>query len=446
MRNKTLALSFLFSLIYLLASAAQYPYYAPGDMPNVQRQDARRFVSDPMNLLSPDVRDEADRRLKTLRDSTSAEVAVAIVPSLGDYTVEEYAEKLFTSWGIGKKDKDNGLLILISPGSRKARIQTGYGMEGIIPDMRAREIIDRSIIPAMKKNDLDAAVEGSVADVCEIISDPENAAEIYSSQKMTGETAEKAKEVRAMFTTVVSLTAAGCWLALLIMLIVRWSQLRKASYYNKAQAWRQALVPAAILTFFSIGTGLPLLIIFWINYRRSRNHTIHCRRCGTKMKKLNEKEDNLFLLPGQDLEERLGSIDYDVWKCPECGEVERFAFRNPHTPYTPCPQCGTMAYHKVVERITKMPTLIEGESVSEYRCEYCGHNHQERRRIPCQPDESSSAVMAALGTAAALGLRGLGNRPRGGRGGGGRGFGGGGGFGGGFGGGATGGGGASGSW
>ena len=67
-------------------------------------------------------------------------------------TIEEYANRLFADWGIGKKQKDNGVLLLVAPNEREVRIEVGYGLEGTIPDGLAGDIIRAQIIPQFKAN------------------------------------------------------------------------------------------------------------------------------------------------------------------------------------------------------------------------------------------------------------------------------------------------------
>ena len=153
------------------------------------------------------------------------------------------------------------------------------------------------------------------------------------------------------------------------------------------------------------------------------------------MHRLPEEKDNELLTPSQDLEERLDTVDYDVWECPECGTVERFPFKVKQTKYTECPACHTIAMTLESDRVVHPATTRrEGYGVKTYECKFCGHRTDKGYRIPRKEDPAAMAAAAAvLGAAASR------------RGGGGGGFGGGG-FGGGFGGGATGGGGAGGSW
>lgn len=68
---------------------------------------------------------------------TAAEVVVAVVPNTGDLTIEDWSQQTFESLGIGKKDKDNGLLLVIATAQHEARLNTGYGLEGVLPDIHA---------------------------------------------------------------------------------------------------------------------------------------------------------------------------------------------------------------------------------------------------------------------------------------------------------------------
>ena len=102
---------------------------------------------------------------------TGASVVVATVNNLGDYTIEEYANRLYEAWGIGQKGKDNGVLILLSISSdgRKVRIETGYGLEGILPDGRVGRIIDDYMLPYLKQGNYGAGLLQGVAAVGQII-------------------------------------------------------------------------------------------------------------------------------------------------------------------------------------------------------------------------------------------------------------------------------------
>src|SRR5690606_388276 len=80
----------------------------------------------------------------------STQIAVVILKSVGDYEIADYGVQLGRKWGIGSKDKNNGILVLVALGDRKITIQTGYGAEGALPDVITKEIIENDIKPYFK--------------------------------------------------------------------------------------------------------------------------------------------------------------------------------------------------------------------------------------------------------------------------------------------------------
>ena len=123
------------------------------------------FVNDYAGLLSPSARAQLEARLSQLEKDTSDEVAVATVNSLDGDTIEGYAVGLFEKWGIGKKDKDNGVLFLIAPTERKVKIEVGYGLEPILTDGRAGRILDNAVLPSFKKGDYETGIIAGVASI-----------------------------------------------------------------------------------------------------------------------------------------------------------------------------------------------------------------------------------------------------------------------------------------
>ncbi|RYU89503.1 TPM domain-containing protein [Mucilaginibacter terrigena] len=119
-------------------------------------------VSDFTGTLSGDQKQQLDTKLKAFEDSTSIQIAVVIVPTVGDYEISDYALKLGRKWGVGTKDKNNGVMVLVALNDRKMTIQTGYGTEGALPDIITQQIIQNDMKPRFREGDyyggLDAAV------------------------------------------------------------------------------------------------------------------------------------------------------------------------------------------------------------------------------------------------------------------------------------------------
>jgi len=123
------------------------------------------YVNDFAGLLSPQTRQDLEARLVALEEETSCELAVVTVASLDGMTVEDYAAGLFQKWGIGKKDKDNGVLFIIARDEREVRIEVGYGLETTLTDSRAGRILDDYVVPKLRNNDWEGGILGAVAGI-----------------------------------------------------------------------------------------------------------------------------------------------------------------------------------------------------------------------------------------------------------------------------------------
>ncbi len=402
--------------------------YTPEMMPNVNLENRYEFVSDPAGLMSEGAKEKVNRELWNIRQQTTVETVVAIPPSIGDMTIEEWSEQLFTLWGIGKKDRDNGLLIVIAPEQRKARIQTGYGMEGVLPDIACKNIIGLKIIPAMRENNLDLAVEGAVNLIGEAVTDPSVAEELRSdlADNYSGNVDSLSGEELWSYVKII---AACAFVFTLSIFILNLFTQRKRDNYHKAIRWRDLLPIFAGGTLFSLGSAVPFLILAFLLYRYYRTRRRKCSTCGAAMNRLGEVEDNELLSASQDFEEKIDTVDYDVWECPECGTVERYPFKKKQTKYTECPNCHTIAMCEIGNR-TLRPATTQSSGMGEkiYECQFCHNKKRTPFVIPKKESVAPFVAGAILGSMS------------------GRGGGGGGNFGGGFGGGSTGGGGASGGW
>ena len=109
-----------------------------------------RLVNDAANVLSPQEVAALEHKLVALDDSSSNQIAIVLIKTLGDYAIEDYAVKLFREWGIGNKKTNNGVLIIAAIDDRKVWIEVGYGLEGAIPDIVSSTITHDEIVPSFK--------------------------------------------------------------------------------------------------------------------------------------------------------------------------------------------------------------------------------------------------------------------------------------------------------
>lgn len=110
------------------------------------------MVNDFTGVLSQGERQQLEYKLRAYRDSTSTEIAIVMMHSIGGYEVVDYATQLGNQWGVGQKGKDNGLVILVALDDHKMAIVTGYGMEGSITDLQTRLVREQYMVPNFRAN------------------------------------------------------------------------------------------------------------------------------------------------------------------------------------------------------------------------------------------------------------------------------------------------------
>jgi uncharacterized protein len=128
---------------------------------------SKNIVTDYTNTLSPGEKETLEQKLTAFNDSTSSQVAIVILGSVGNYDIADYSVQLYNRWGIGQKEKNNGVLILVAKEDRKVWITTGYGMEGVFPDALAKRVVNNHLLPNFKEGNyyegLDEAVDAIIS-------------------------------------------------------------------------------------------------------------------------------------------------------------------------------------------------------------------------------------------------------------------------------------------
>ena len=140
------------------------------DIPDKPKK--QRLVNDFAGFLQPQEKQQLEQKLVQFAQQTSTQIAIVTVNDLKGYDVGDYAVRMAQKWGIGQKGKDNGILILIKPKTRESRgqvyIAPGYGLEGAVPDVIAKRIVENEIIPHFKQGQHYAGLNAAVNTLTEL--------------------------------------------------------------------------------------------------------------------------------------------------------------------------------------------------------------------------------------------------------------------------------------
>jgi uncharacterized protein len=207
-----LALLVLSLLVALPARAADPPFPA-----------LTGRVVDAAKLLDAASLARIEARLAAHEAASSDQVVVATVPGLGGLAIEDYANRLHRSWGLGTKARNNGALLLVAPAERKVRIEVGYGLEGALTDALSKTIITTAIAPRFRSGDFAGGIEAGVTAMLDIL-------------KGDAEQWQRKPEIRSDGDAGMAGVAIALFLLLLVVILVL--QARSATRHGPARSHR----------------------------------------------------------------------------------------------------------------------------------------------------------------------------------------------------------------
>ncbi len=178
---------FIFFLVISLSAQAQITLPEHGGV----------WVHDQANVLSASTKAELEAILKYERDSSSNQIAVLIVPSLEGESMEDLSLRVAEKWQIGQKKKDNGVLMLIAIADKKMRIETGYGLEGVLTDALSSRINRNEMAPYFRQGDYDTGVKTGVTAIIQAIKGE------YVNEEPVTQTRRRSKKSSPLFSLII---------------------------------------------------------------------------------------------------------------------------------------------------------------------------------------------------------------------------------------------------
>ena len=169
--------------LLLVATLPLSAQYTPENVPYDNLQNKYDFVSNPDDIISPATEQQLNTMITVAKDSSSAEIAVVLLKSIGNADIDDFGTALFTKWGIGKQSNDNGLLFLLVEDQRQMIFRTGYGLEGVLPDVILSRVIRNDMVPFMAQDNPDQAILTGIHKVCNYLLNPEAVQEILAKEE-----------------------------------------------------------------------------------------------------------------------------------------------------------------------------------------------------------------------------------------------------------------------
>jgi uncharacterized protein len=402
------------------------------------------YVADPDGIIGNESA-EIERLLADLERRTGAQVAVVAVNAIEPPDVFDFAQRLFVNWGIGDRQRDDGLLVLLVKDQRTIRLHTGYGLEGVLPDVVCKRIQETHMTPAFKQGQfgkgilaglqqVDRLISGEPVQPSQTIADDKSfhyilmvfvdfctlflvvapliSGESSSTSRLTTNNPRKSvlpswKQLVSIYLLMPPLLIEAIYLAepmavwwwYLAMLYVFFLSVPLSRLWRLQQAVAGLSAKrrfAAIMQLYgdedahwlktALAFPVPFLLYYPYHLTRKqyfRNHPRDCLKCNAPLRKLSEQEEDEHLSAAQQVEESIKSLDYDVWLCDACQAIECEAYPGASTQYEHCPKCKAQAYFLEANRVLNRATHTSCGKGEEVRgCKNCGYSKTKPYSIP----------------------------------------------------------------
>lgn len=337
------------------------------EVPNPQK-GSDVWVTDMAGILNNEIETQINQIISRLEAKNGTEMVVVTVPKIspGD-TPKQFATQLFNYWGVGKKGQDNGVLFLISVGDRRVEIETGYGLEEILPDAKVGNIIKSQIIPQFKKGDF---AGGTLAGTQALVVVLESERSLLTPNAENSQSTNNSiLHLLLGFGGIFVLGIGGT-----------------AAYFSRKKK------------------------IFIAPSGRTRkpqgNYIVCCADCQQPMIKVDKNIFEDSLNKAEKTAQKLGSVHFEGWKCPHCSdklinkEINIVAFTSNLPKFKQCPHCQELTVTCTKKVLIPATQENNGIRLITDQCHSCSY-HSEREetipRLPPPPPPSSSSWSSGSG-------------------------------------------------
>jgi len=309
------------------------------------------YINDYADILTVAQEQTLRAKLVELKTARDVEFTILTIPSMTDYghsgAIEPFATGLFNTWGIGNADRNDGVLFLIALNDRKMRIEVGSGY-GSELDYDMKQILDTEVRSQFRQEAYFAGIDEGTNRIIYAVTD-----------RYPGE-----YDASALTRTV-----NGTW-----------------RFIQKFALW-------------VIGIGTPILGFFgykgFRHVKRTRRRI--CSKDGSKMYWMTDADEDAHLSEGQLVEERLKSVDYDVWGCRQCDEIQIETYPKWFSKFKQCPKCSYKTQTVNSFTMVSATRSSTGMRRSTHTCNHCGHEYTKDSVIPIIVDTDSGGSSSGGG-------------------------------------------------
>jgi uncharacterized protein len=291
------------------------------------------WVSDVAAVIPEDAEARMNALIDALERKVGVEIAILTMPDV-EGTPKEFAVRIANEWGVGKKDRNNGLVVLLVTGQRRLEMETGYGLEGVLPDGWLGEMQNALMVPAFKRGDYGAGLETGLA-------------QIVARIEANPEEARDGMNVPTADLPVIETEDRGS--------------------------------PGAVPWILGLGALAGGVGGVRFGIRRWQRR---CRKCRLQMTMLDEQADDAHLDEGQKHEEKLRSVDYQVYRCIRCEDLRVLRDVRWFSRWSRCEACRYRTM-RTDRRVLVPPTTISpGLMQIDLDCAHCRFSRSFQRILP----------------------------------------------------------------
>lgn len=432
-------------LTALLSCSALFAQLTVDAIPN-PKKDGSGWVSNPDHIINESTVSRLNEIISKLDAQKKVQIAVALVDDIGDAVPKEFATALFRKWGVGDRQTNNGLLILLVKNQRRIEFEVGYGLEGVLPDVMTFRIQQQHMVPLLKQGNYDAAIlEGVIAVEKRLLASREelmrsdaeyisNLRPVYTGLIIAIDialfiayyillsvyiTSKRGQEIfsgssclfamlpiflpmvlvvcTAIFTNLlinyvvllfIFYVSIGLVFASYFITILR--SIRKKEEPDRVVRYQELVLKTRSLKYYALIFPVPLLGFVYLLVKRIlirlRYAPYYSDACeGRKMQQVT-KDKKIYLSADQQVELELKSVSFDIWKAVDCDVLLIIPYADQFSSTIGCGKCKNRTAKLVKVDVQARATFSHGGlTVRSYECEVC-HSAFVRR-------ESSSRLI-----------------------------------------------------